>query len=94
MQHTKGFWLLVGDFGLARNLRDKTTKNTMNNLGTIPYCPPEFFKKPPPKANNKLDSWSSGIVLYEMIAGHLPFYDDDDVLETRRLIKEEEMPEI
>jgi hypothetical protein len=29
-----------------------------------------------------------------MIAGHLPFNDDDDVVETRRLIKEEEMPEI
>jgi hypothetical protein len=29
-----------------------------------------------------------------MIAGHLPFNDNNDVFETRRLIKEEEMPEI
>jgi serine/threonine protein kinase len=46
----------------------------MNDMGTIPYCPPEFFLDEPPKANEKLDSWSTGIVLYELIAGHLPFF--------------------
>jgi serine/threonine protein kinase len=42
-QHNEGYWLLIGDFGLAKNLRDKTTKDTMNIFGTLDYCPPEFF---------------------------------------------------
>jgi serine/threonine protein kinase len=42
-QNNEGYWLLIGDLGLARNVKDKTTINTMNSMGTIPYCPPEFF---------------------------------------------------
>ena len=41
-EHGEGYWLLVADLGLARNLRD-TTMKTMNNMGTKQYCPPEFF---------------------------------------------------
>ncbi len=59
-------------------------------MGTIQYCPPEFFLDESPLPSDKLDSWSSGIVLYEMIAGHLPF-SGKNVIE---LIKKEEMPEI
>jgi serine/threonine protein kinase len=29
-EHGSGYWLLVADLGLARNLRDKTTSKTMN----------------------------------------------------------------
>jgi serine/threonine protein kinase len=42
-EHGEGYWLIVADFGLARNLRDKTTTISMNNMGTEKYCPPEFF---------------------------------------------------
>jgi serine/threonine protein kinase len=45
----------------------------MNDMGTIQYCPPEFFLDESPLPSDKLDSWSSGIVLYEMITGNLPF---------------------
>ncbi len=45
----------------------------MNGLGTIQYCPPEYFLDEPTKPNEKIDSWSSGIVFYEMLAGKLPF---------------------
>ncbi len=89
-EHGEGYWLIVADFGLARNLRDKTTTISMNNMGTEKYCPPEFFQDKPPIPNDKLDSWSSGIVLYEMIAGHLPFSGND----VKNQIKNQEMPEI
>jgi serine/threonine protein kinase len=89
-EHDEGYWLLVGDLGLARNLRDTTTTKTMNDMGTIQYCPPEFFLDESPFPKDKLDSWSSGIVLYEMITGHLPF-SGNNVIE---LIKKQEMPEI
>ncbi len=59
-------------------------------MGTEEYCPPEFFEDEPPEPNDKLDSWSSGIVLYEMIAGHLPFSGD----KFKKQIKNQEMPEI
>jgi serine/threonine protein kinase len=89
-KNDKGYWLLVGDFGLARNLSDKTTENTMNKTGTNQYCPPEFFEDKPPKPDDKRDSWSSGIVLYEMITGVVPFSGKN----VEKLIKKQEMPEI
>jgi serine/threonine protein kinase len=89
-EHGEGYWLLVGDLGLARNLRDKKTEITMDSMGTLQYCAPEFFLDESPFSKDKLDSWSSGIVLYEMIAGHLPF-SGNNVIE---LIKKQEMPEI
>ncbi len=76
-KHGESKWLLVGDLGLARNLRDKTTKITMDTMGSIQYCAPEFFLDESPFPKDKLDSWSSGIVLYEMITGKLPFYSEN-----------------
>jgi serine/threonine protein kinase len=59
----EGNWLLIGDLGLARNLREKKSYFTMNKVGNIFYCPPEFFEEEP-QASDKIDSWSSGVVLY------------------------------
>jgi serine/threonine protein kinase len=63
-KHGEGYWLLVADFGLARNLSDKATKSTVNHWGNSDYCPPEHDENAPPIPNDKRDSWSSGIVLY------------------------------
>ncbi len=71
--HSDGYWLLIGDFGLSKNI----TYNSVNLFGHLKYCSPELFEDKPSWPNEKIDAWSSGIVLYEMLAGYNPFASKD-----------------
>lgn len=69
--------LKIVDFGLS-NLYN-TSKNYMlkSACGSPCYAAPEMlngkeYKAPP------IDIWSSGIILYAMLCGYLPFEDDDN----------------
>ncbi len=62
------------DFGLAKlKGRTKVTK-TGSTLGTLSYMSPEQAKGD--EVDTRTDIWSLGVVLYEMLAGRLPFQSD------------------
>ncbi|KAJ3406467.1 hypothetical protein CcCBS67573_g03961 [Chytriomyces confervae] len=62
----------VTDFGFAKHLEGDETHTL---CGTPDYLAPEVIQA---KGYGKaVDWWALGILIYEMIAGHPPFFDDD-----------------
>ncbi|EPS71159.1 hypothetical protein M569_03590, partial [Genlisea aurea] len=79
--------LKVTDFGLstfAENLRQDGLLHT--TCGTPAYVAPEVIGK---KGYDgaKADIWSCGVVLYVLLAGYLPFQDDNIVSMYRKIYK-------
>ncbi len=64
----------VSDFGLARFISPETLAST--TCGTPGYVAPEILKQE--KYNHMCDYWSIGIVMYILLCGFPPFYDDDN----------------
>jgi serine/threonine protein kinase len=97
----------VLDFGLARRLRKEGFDESLRTLdahesfagstiqssggltGTIPYMPPEALRGQ--EADHRGDIWALGIVLYEAVAGRLPFL-GSTAFETSSLILHEMPP--
>lgn len=69
----------VIDFGLSNQFLN--TQNLETACGSPAYAAPEMVKGNP--YTKAADIWSSGILLYSMVAGRLP-YDDND---TQRLLQ-------
>ncbi len=74
------------DFGLARRVEaaaatpgplsaGSTDRSAMG--GTLPYMAPEMLRGQP--ADARTDLWAFGVLLYEMVTGHLPFARRTDV---------------
>ena len=61
------------DFGFATYCRNGETMN--EQLGTPQYAAPEIFEQKP--YTNKVDMWSVGVVLYNMVKGTQPFSNGD-----------------
>jgi serine/threonine-protein kinase len=74
------------DFGLAR-LR-QTNSHSQSVKGTPSYMAPEAFSR---RRNEQTDVWSVGVVLYQMLAGHLP-YDETDYEALRVAVNNLEPP--
>jgi eukaryotic-like serine/threonine-protein kinase len=73
---TKSGQLMLSDFGIARILEDQgeqTLTGTGVGVGTPEYMAPEQWIG---KAGPASDQYSLGVVLYEMITGHLPYNAD------------------
>jgi len=67
--------LKIIDFGLSNTYKDGQLLKT--GCGSPCYVPPEMIKEE--KYNGALtDIWSAGVILYLMLCGNLPFYDDDN----------------
>jgi serine/threonine protein kinase len=67
--------LRLTDFGLVKTQMGSQTATTRTFCGTPEYIAPEMLnQKPYTKA---VDWWSFGILLYEMLVGTPPFYDEN-----------------
>ena len=62
----------LADFGISRVL--KSTSQSSIVAGTPVYMAPEAFEG---KRNEQTDLWSVGVIFYQLLAGHLPFPQDD-----------------
>lgn len=67
----------VTDFGIARFSRSETKTLTEQAIGSVHYIAPEQAKGE--YTDEKADIYSLGVVLYEMLAGSVPFEADSAV---------------
>lgn len=67
----------VTDFGIARSLSASQLTRTGMVIGTAHYFAPEQAQGKP--ASPSSDIYSLGVVLYEMLTGHLPFEADTPI---------------
>ncbi|KAI3357546.1 hypothetical protein L3Q82_015955 [Scortum barcoo] len=63
----------ISDFGTSKELSDKSTK--MSFAGTVAWMAPEVIRNEP--VSEKVDIWSFGVVLWEMLTGEIPYKDVD-----------------
>lgn len=74
-------YLKLTDFGFAKVIEGRT----YTLCGTPEYLAPEIILN---KGHGKpVDWWTSGILLYEMIAGIDPFSDDDPMMVYQKILK-------
>ncbi|OHT05535.1 CAMK family protein kinase [Tritrichomonas foetus] len=64
----------ITDFGLSNTFSD-VSPELKSACGSPAYAAPEMIKGEP--YTQATDIWSAGILLYAMVAGSLPFFDDD-----------------
>ncbi|KAH0788937.1 CAMK family protein kinase [Histomonas meleagridis] len=74
------------DFGLS-NQFTKRTPELMTACGSPAYASPEMILGNP--YTKAADIWSSGILLYAMVAGRLPYYDQDIQTLLSKIVKTE-----
>jgi DNA-binding NarL/FixJ family response regulator len=77
------------DFGLARIGQLQPLTQTGSIMGTFGYVSPEVIEQQ--EVNERSDIWSFGIVLYEMLAGRLPF-NGETPFEVIWAIKQQPLP--
>jgi serine/threonine protein kinase/Tfp pilus assembly protein PilF len=78
------------DFGLAKFKGQTKITKSGSTVGTVAYMSPEQAKGD--EVDNKSDIWSTGVMLYEMQTGKLPFDADYDQALIYSIINEEPEP--
>ena len=83
---TKNHILKIIDFGLS-NYFDKDKKNLLTTpCGSPCYASPEMVSGK--KYNGfRIDVWSTGIILYAMLCGYLPFEDKDNEVLFKKILE-------
>ena len=71
--------------GFSHNYKTTPRAVAYSVVGTPDYTAPEVFSR---KGYTKaVDYWSAGVILFEMVAGGTPFYDDDQAVTCARIIQ-------
>lgn len=68
--------LKLADFGLAQLLKPNELMH--NACGTPGYVAPEVLRNDSSGYGKEVDMWSIGIILYILLCGFPPFYDEDN----------------
>ncbi len=63
-------YVKVGDYGLAKHIRVSSPGKQTVHLGTVQYMAPEIATG---SYDHRVDLYSLGVILYEMLTGRLPF---------------------
>ncbi|KAI9339041.1 kinase-like domain-containing protein, partial [Obelidium mucronatum] len=70
----------IADFGLSKNILSRPSSSAsrlLQSVGTLNWMSPEQ-RLSPSKITNKSDIWSFGMVMWELVAGHMPFQNMSD----------------
>jgi calcium-dependent protein kinase len=70
------------DFGIAQYIH--TGEKMQGKTGTVSYMAPEILLKG--IYDEKVDVWSAGIILYNMITGSKPFSDENEEIKKTQII--------
>jgi hypothetical protein len=62
--------LKVGDYGLSKFMSSSQRTAQTQSVGTVHYMAPEISSG---NYNRQIDIYAAGIMLYEMLTGHVPF---------------------
>jgi TolB-like protein/Tfp pilus assembly protein PilF/tRNA A-37 threonylcarbamoyl transferase component Bud32 len=79
------------DFGLAKLTEQSRLTRTATIMGTVSYMSPEQARGDE-TIDHRADIWSLGVVLYEILAGRLPFDAPNDAALLHKIIYEPEPP--
>ena len=80
----------VADFGIARAVTESTMTYSGNVVGSVHYFSPEQAKGT--YITPRSDVYSLGVVLYEMLTGHLPFTGETPVSIAMKHLQDEPVP--
>ncbi|KAI7905540.1 kinase-like domain-containing protein, partial [Cokeromyces recurvatus] len=72
----------IADFGLSKVVWDQ---QTMTPCGTVGYTAPEIVKDQ--RYSKSVDMWALGCVLYTLLCGFPPFYDESIKILTEKVAK-------
>ena len=76
--------LKIADFGLARLFSDEKHMEMMTTMcGTPGYVAPEILKGL--KYDSSVDIWSAGVILYILLCGYPPFYEQNNAALFRQI---------
>jgi serine/threonine protein kinase len=78
----------IADFGWA--VHSQHRRKTL--CGTLDYLAPEIVLGQP--HDNKVDTWTLGILLFEFLVGHPPFESDSEKSTLRMISDERRLPEV
>ena len=82
---TRPFDVKLSDFGVARI--DSATHTEITGVGSPAYMSPEHLTDQP--LNHQTDIYSLGAVMYQLLAGRLPFYAASAVELARQIVAQE-----
>jgi serine/threonine protein kinase len=86
VQIRPSWWVKIGDFGIAKRVRDCDATELRTATGTQGYEAPEIRgyievdeDEPSSVYTNVVDIWSFGCVIYRVVAKHVPFQNGREI---------------